>query len=162
MKKINLVISMVALVGAMSGARAIKLCQLDWFKAWQNKSGALSNTQKVIISHYGSHSEGGVWTVTSDQGSPGVQHTVSGMSQCTDDIGTTTTEENPWPSSTLADNTNCWCRMTSPNVGASWVFTGVYSLSHCSYYCAFLCAHCIQFDTGTSSCTRSALLALPQ
>jgi hypothetical protein len=149
-------------------AHAIKLCQLDWFAAWQSKSGALSNNAASYTSNYGSQAESGTWTVTSDEGSPSVQHAVSGISQCTDDTGTTTTEENPWPSKNLADNKNCWCRMTAPNLGTSWVFVYVISTSipgaapvpYCASYCAYHCAACVR-KGSEFSCSRSDVLTLP-
>ncbi|MDR1071648.1 MAG: hypothetical protein LBL21_03340, partial [Rickettsiales bacterium] len=126
MKRKNLIISIIALAGALASvvctASAIKLCQLDWFAAWQGKPGALSNSTYAAVSSYGSQSETGTWSVTSDEGGGGTKHTVSGMSQCTSSTGTTSTGTVMWPSSTLANNTNCWCRMTAPNLGASWVF----------------------------------------
>ncbi|MDR1071875.1 MAG: hypothetical protein LBL21_04505, partial [Rickettsiales bacterium] len=70
---------------------------------------------------------------------------------------------NPWPSSTLANNKNCWCRMTSPHVGASWVFLygALGTAAYCAYYCAYHCAGCVLYGSSTS-CSRSAVLALPQ
>jgi hypothetical protein len=51
--------------------------------------------------------------------------------------------------------------MTSPNLGASWVFMGVNSsVSNCALYCANDCALCVQFG-AVSSCSRAAVLSLP-
>jgi hypothetical protein len=51
--------------------------------------------------------------------------------------------------------------MTSPNLGASWVYpltSG--SAAQCAYYCATLCALCVREGTAYS-CSRSAILTLP-
>ncbi|MDR1071816.1 MAG: hypothetical protein LBL21_04195, partial [Rickettsiales bacterium] len=62
---------------------------------------------------------------------------------------------------TPSSNLNCWCRMTSPNLGASWVFNyAASSAAYCAYGCAGYCAHCVQSGVS-SSCSRSAVLALP-
>ncbi|MDR1071584.1 MAG: hypothetical protein LBL21_03010 [Rickettsiales bacterium] len=161
MKFTKSIIAIITLASVICGAHAIKLCQLDWFAVWQSKPGPFSNSRYVVVSNWGSQAEGGTWTVTSDEGSPGVQHTVSGMSQCTDDTGTTKTTANPWPSSTLAVNVKCWCGMTSPHVGASWVFLVEYgSAAVCADSCANGCANCV-LSGSYYSCSRSAVLALP-
>ncbi|MDR3208749.1 MAG: hypothetical protein LBT45_02770 [Rickettsiales bacterium] len=161
MKPTRIFISTLTFALIAGAAPAAKLCQLDWLAAWKNKSGTLSNSTYAAVSSYGSSAEIGTWSVTSDEGSSGVKHTVSGMSQCTDDTGTTSTNNVMWPSSTLASNVNCWCRMTSPNLGGSWVF--VYTSSSaapCAYSCANNCAYCVLLGTY-GSCARSAVLALP-
>jgi hypothetical protein len=141
----------------ISESHAIKLCQLDWFSAWQSKSGILPNDKGVYTRTYGSQSEAGTWFVASDEGSPGVRHIVSGMSLC----GNSTTSAIS-QSSTLADNKNCWCRMTTPNIGASWVFLRDWSsAANCAHECARYCADCV-WSSINHSCTRSAVLALPQ
>jgi hypothetical protein len=143
-------------VGILSDSHAIKLCQLDWFAAWQSKSGELANSTYAFTRTSGSQSEVGAWSVTSDEGSSGVKHTVSGMSMC----GNSTTYGSS-QSTTLVDNKKCWCRMTSPNLGASWVFLYDYDLViDCAYYCAYNCALCVQ-GRHVYSCTSSAVLALP-
>ncbi|MDR1071981.1 MAG: hypothetical protein LBL21_05055 [Rickettsiales bacterium] len=64
-------------------------------------------------------------------------------------------------SSALADNKNCWCRMTTPNLGASWVFYyASSSAASCAYDCAGSCAYCVRYGAN-NSCSRSAVLALP-
>jgi hypothetical protein len=156
MSVITLALAGAIVIGMISDSHAIKLCQLDWFAAWQSKAGQLANWTYAYTRTYGSQSEAGTWTVTSDEGSPGVQHTVSGMSMC----GSSTTSGTS-QSATLADNKNCWCRMTSPNLGASWVFLYVYSSAAvCAFLCAYDCAGCVQAG-GAFSCSRSAVLALP-
>ncbi|MDR1071347.1 MAG: hypothetical protein LBL21_01750 [Rickettsiales bacterium] len=162
MKRTRFIVLIIALVGATSAAGSIKLCQLDWFKAWQDKiSGTLSGSTYAAVSSYGSQAEVGTWSVTSDEGSPGVKHTVSGMSQCASSSGTTSTNQVMWSSDTLANNKNCWCRMSAPNLGASWVFLSDNgSAAHCASYCAHLCAVCVQLG-AVNSCSRSALLELP-
>jgi hypothetical protein len=148
-------------IAIICSAPAIKLCQLDWLSAWQSASGTLSDATVVVTSSYGSRAEAGTWAVSSYQGSPGIKHIVSGVSQCTDNEGDTSTGWNVWPSKTLADNKNCWCRMTSPNIGGSWVFLFAYSSSAgCAAGCADDCAYCIQ-NGAVDSCSRSAVLALP-
>ncbi|MDR3208358.1 MAG: hypothetical protein LBT45_00750 [Rickettsiales bacterium] len=135
---------------------AEKLCQLDWLAAWKNlgDSKTLSNGEMVKTMTYGSQSEVGMWAVASDEGSPGVKHTVNGISQCSNGsayVGN---------SSTGADNRHCWCRMTSPNLGKSWVFLYSHSsAAYCAYDCADVCANCV-LGGAYYSCSRSAVLAL--
>jgi hypothetical protein len=63
--------------------------------------------------------------------------------------------------STTSNNRNCFCRMTAPNLGASWVFLIDYgSAANCAQNCAYLCASCVQ-GGSSNSCSRSAVLALP-
>jgi hypothetical protein len=52
--------------------------------------------------------------------------------------------------------------MSTPNLGASWVFLLVsVSPATCAYGCAYYCAYCVGVGTH-NSCTRSAVLTLPQ
>jgi hypothetical protein len=151
------IIAFATIVGIclISAAHAIKLCQLDWFNAWQEESGTLSNSTFAYTRTYGSQSETGTWSVTSDQGSSGVKHTVSGISMCG-----SSTSSGISQSATLADNRNCWCRMTIPNLGDSWEFVRGLPTGDCASYCAHLCADCVQ-NGVLYSCTRSAVLTLP-
>jgi hypothetical protein len=164
MKYTRFIVSIIALVGVISGAHAIKLCQLDWLNAWKNASGVLQNSRRSqSVSNYDdTTSIGGLgrWSVTSDQGSAGVHHTVSGESFCSDKNSGVITDGSPSISS-ISPNNNCWCRMSAPNLGASWVFLHAYSIAaDCAYNCAGSCAGCIQYNMS-SPCTRSAVLTLP-
>ncbi|MDR1071238.1 MAG: hypothetical protein LBL21_01180 [Rickettsiales bacterium] len=52
--------------------------------------------------------------------------------------------------------------MTAPNLGASWVFLNdLGSAASCAVSCAVYCAYCVLYGTSYS-CSRSAVLALPQ
>jgi hypothetical protein len=52
--------------------------------------------------------------------------------------------------------------MTTPNLGASWVFLRDFgSAANCAISCAVNCANCVRFGADYS-CSRSAVLALPQ
>jgi hypothetical protein len=162
-KYAKLMISIFTFASIVSAAGAIKLCQLDWFQAWRSKSGILSNNDMSYTSNSGSRAESGTWSVTSDEGSPGVKHTVSGQSQCSE-TGCSSppcTTSMPWPSATLTANKYCWCRMIAPNLGASWVFDyAEASVNYCTNFCADFCASCVRMGLH-GSCTRSAILALP-
>jgi hypothetical protein len=99
----------------------------------------------------------GTWSVTSDQGSSGVKHTVSGTATCSNS-GTSVTSLDTL---TASNNRYCWCRMTAPNLGASWVYSHAdSSAASCAYYCAVDCASCVLYGSY-HSCRRSAVLALP-
>jgi hypothetical protein len=136
MKRKNLIISIIALAGALasivSAAHAIKLCQLDWFNAWKTAGGALQNSRRAYTRGNYDNSTGnggGTWSVTSDQGSDTVYHTVSGISFCSTSgsgAGPYTDGSPGFDTGTSSNNTNCWCRMTAPNLGASWVFLNAY------------------------------------
>ncbi|MDR3208962.1 MAG: hypothetical protein LBT45_03910 [Rickettsiales bacterium] len=147
-------------------ASAERLCQLDWFEAWKNASGALSNyrTSNSRGDYDNSTSNGGMgtWAVTSDQGSAGVYHTVSGQSFCSSVGNGTFTNWSPdFDTSISSNNKYCWCRMTSPNLGGSWAFLGDYgSAADCAIDCALHCANCVR-SGADGSCNRSAVLALP-
>jgi hypothetical protein len=129
---------------------------LDWLKSWETASGILPNNS---IMYSGSWTDGapGTWSVTSDQGSSGVKHTVSGTATC----GSSSSSATGLDTSTVSNNKNCWCRMTAPNLGASWVFSFADSSSaFCASGCAYYCAYCVLNGT-IHSCSRSAVLALP-
>jgi hypothetical protein len=171
-----IIILMLALIGAISDSYAIKLCQLDWLTAWRNL-GSFTNLSNYRYSYsrgnYNSshanndlYGDGGIgtWAITSDQGSPGVYHTVSGQSYCSSNNGSNTyTNGSPsFSTSSSADNKNCWCRMTTPHLGASWVFSSAISpAAYCAYHCANYCADCVRVGMNVS-CTRSAVLELPK
>ncbi|MDR2268755.1 MAG: hypothetical protein LBD94_01055, partial [Rickettsiales bacterium] len=76
--------------------------------------------------------------------------------------GACTTTSRPSTTTTNADyNRACWCRMTSPDLGESWVFLHDWgSASFCAYICAGYCAVCVQNGTSVS-CSRAAVLSLP-
>jgi hypothetical protein len=131
---------------------------LDWLESWKN----LGDSTMLPNSTYAytrSWTDGapGTWSVTSTQGSGTVKHTVSGMATCSNSsssVGDVNT-------STALNNRYCWCRMTSPNLGASWVFLNDKgSAAYCAYDCAYYCAFCVQYGRNYS-CSRSAVLALP-
>jgi hypothetical protein len=69
----------------------------------------------------------------------------------------------PNVSTTVSENINCFCKMTSPNLGGAWVFLldDNQSAAHCAYYCADRCARCVLTGNYGSSCDRSAVLELP-
>jgi hypothetical protein len=164
MKHAKFMVSVIALASIVCGARAIKLCQLDWLNAWKNASGILPHSRRSYTQgNYDTTGNGsGRWAVTSDQGSTGVYHTVSGESLCSDTNSGTYTNGSPSLSSTTTNNGYCWCRMSTPNLGASWVFvnTASGSAAACAHYCAYGCAVC--FDSGSyGSCARSVVLTLP-
>ncbi|MDR1071877.1 MAG: hypothetical protein LBL21_04515 [Rickettsiales bacterium] len=157
MKRAKLIVSIIALVGAVPGAHAIKLCQLDWFQAWDDLSDSIQLASSTSA-YTRSYTDGapGTWSVTSTQGSGTVKHTVSGMATCSSSNSDATSV-----SSTASNNTNCWCRMTAPNLGASWVFLYAHgSAANCANNCAYNCAYCVLYGTDRS-CSRSAVLALP-
>jgi hypothetical protein len=166
MKRSRFMTLIIALIGAISigmisDLHAIKLCQLDWFNSWVN----LGNSTELpngIYAYTGSFTDGapGTWSVTSTQGSTPVKHTVSGMATCnTSNSYSDATSVDP---TTPSNNKNCWCRMTSPNLGGSWMFLYTFgSAGACARNCAYECTLCIRYGTRYSSCSRSALLALP-
>ncbi|MDR1071399.1 MAG: hypothetical protein LBL21_02020 [Rickettsiales bacterium] len=52
--------------------------------------------------------------------------------------------------------------MTTPHLGASWVFSSAISpAAYCAYHCANYCADCVRVGMNVS-CTRSAVLELPK
>jgi hypothetical protein len=165
MKTIRLAISAAALISSVCGAHAIKLCQLDWLNAWKNlgNSTALSGMISHSQGNRNDTGNGGIgrWAVTSAQGGAGAYHTVSGESFCSSASGGAYTYGNPSFADSPSNNKNCWCRMSAPNLGASWVFLFSNSVAaDCATYCAPSCAECV--SKGTSgSCARSSLLALP-
>ncbi|MDR1071286.1 MAG: hypothetical protein LBL21_01425 [Rickettsiales bacterium] len=159
MKHTGLIISVFMLASAVCGAHAIKLCQLDWFAAWQNANGTLSDSSYKYTTSW-TDGAPGIWAVTSDQGSGGVKHSVSGASTCSN----SSTAPNSISTGNQDDEGWCWCLMTSPHLGASWVLYGntggPYPAFSCSNACARLCATCVQAGSS-GSCTRAAVLALP-
>ncbi|MDR2268808.1 MAG: hypothetical protein LBD94_01330 [Rickettsiales bacterium] len=167
MKRLFRFFSIIMLMTSTS-AHALKLCQLEWLDAWKNASGTLQNYRysysRSNYDYNGTNNNAGglgTWAVTSDEGSTGVYHTVSGTSFCGSTSSGTYTNGTPSYSTTGTNNTNCWCRMTSPNLGGSWVFlfdNG--SASNCAYYCARNCAYCVRNGTN-NSCSRAAVLSLP-
>jgi hypothetical protein len=103
----------------------------------------------------------GTWVVTSDQGSTGVYHTVSGQSFCSNNYSVAVTDGSPGISNASSININCWCRMTSPNLGASWVFLDpAGSAAGCASNCAAGCADCVLLG-ASASCHRPDILELP-
>ncbi|MDR2269092.1 MAG: hypothetical protein LBD94_02815 [Rickettsiales bacterium] len=170
MKKI--IITFMIMTMTLSSAHALKLCQLEWLGAWRTKpsSETLQNSRRAFSRNYDSTPDSGTWSVTSDESSTDVYHTVTGMSFCSSTNSGTYTDGSPsYDTSTVSNNTNCWCRMTSPNLGGSWVFLDVYgSASSCASNCAILCAnhcaancaYCVPYGTN-ASCSRAAVLSLP-
>ncbi|MDR2770340.1 MAG: hypothetical protein LBB08_02730 [Rickettsiales bacterium] len=62
-------------------------------------------------------------------------------------------------SNTLEDDTSCWCKMSDPVMGSSWIFYGRYNItSLCAGECAYRCADCIHLG-GAYNCSRSALIS---
>ncbi|MDR1071771.1 MAG: hypothetical protein LBL21_03970 [Rickettsiales bacterium] len=158
MKYTRLLISMFALIVAASDSHAIKLCQLDWFQAWIDR-GDSTQLASSTYAYTGSWTDGapGTWSVTSTQGSGTVKHTVSGMARCSNSTSNATSLD----ASTASNSRYCWCRMTTPNLGASWVFHyDAVSAASCAANCAHNCAYCVQ-NGKSASCTRSAVLELP-
>jgi hypothetical protein len=79
---------------------------------------------------------------------------VDGIAACLSSSGS-----NSVPSS-WNYGTNCWCKMTGPVVGASWVFYHTYgSNADCFAVCAINCAVCVRLGS-IYSCSRTALLAV--
>jgi hypothetical protein len=152
--------------GAISAAHAIKLCQLDWLNSWKNLGNAITlpNSRRTTSrGNFNTDGTGGIgiWAAMSDQGSPGAFHTVSGQSFCSDVGSGTYVNDAPHFNDAPLNNKNCWCRMTSPNLGALWVFlVADSSSSNCSAGCASYCAYCAHVG-AYGSCTRSAVLTLP-
>ncbi|MDR2770116.1 MAG: hypothetical protein LBB08_01555 [Rickettsiales bacterium] len=61
-------------------------------------------------------------------------------------------------SNTFSENRYCWCKMSDPYAGSSWVFyLPLGSGSYCAYDCAGSCSFCLYNGTH-HNCTRSALL----
>ncbi|MDR1071277.1 MAG: hypothetical protein LBL21_01380 [Rickettsiales bacterium] len=165
MKFTKSIISAFLFASVVCGAHAIKLCQLDWLESWKTASGVLSNSRYSCSAGNYDDSTGhggiGIWSVTSDQGSAGVYHTVSGQSFCSDNINGVYTSSTPSFNGISAYNMHCWCRMTAPNLGASWVYSNAHPRAAiCVTNCADICANCVLSSAG-SSCSRSAVLALP-
>jgi hypothetical protein len=142
---------------------------LEWQDAWKNASGTLQNARysysRSNYEYNGTNNNAGglgTWAVTSDEGSTGVYHTVSGTSFCGNTTSGTYTNGAPSCSVTGTNNVNCWCRMTSPNLGGSWVFLYADSAAFsCAGSCAYYCAHCVQ-DGASNSCSRAAVMELPE
>jgi hypothetical protein len=146
---------------------------LDWLTAWRDlgNSTYLSNYRSSYSRGNYDNSTGnggiGTWSVTSDQGSAGVYHTVSGQSFCSSNNGSGTyTNGTPdFDSAASSSNKYCWCRMTAPNLGASWVFQfdflSISTAASCALNCAFGCTDCVLYGENWL-CRRAAVLALPQ
>jgi hypothetical protein len=129
-------------VGMGTQAKAAGICEARPATVW---SSGLSSSTYAFTRGYN-----GTWAVTSGG------YTVSGISQCN---GSSTS--NP-SSTTDAEGVNCWCRMTSPVVGSSWVnlndvSNGGFCNFDCSKNCANCCADCVR-NSQNGSCTRSAVL----
>ena len=156
----NLKFSFLILALILSATTAsAKICQLDWIAQWKSAVGILANSLSM---HTSAWTDGppGTWAVTSDQGTPGINHTVTGSANCS--MSTTN------PHALEYDNKNtegvCWCRMTSPNLGAAWVLLGTipgnFAAYQCSNACAYECSKCV-LNESSKSCTRAAVLTLP-
>jgi hypothetical protein len=97
MKKITITFMIMTLT--LSSAHALKLCQLEWQDAWKNASGTLSASSYKYTQSWTAGAPG-TWAVTSDQGSTGVKHTISGVATCSNSetsatsLDTSTAENN--------------------------------------------------------------------
>jgi len=131
-----------------------------WLAAWRahgsfNAGGGGTGLGQSMAQAYTQHSPGGHWSVTAGAGAVAGRQTVSGISLCTADVS----GGNPgW---NISHGNNCWCQMTAPLVGQSWVFVlTLTNANSCAHVCAQRCARCI-WNGSQDSCTRAALLALP-
>ena len=140
---------------------AANMCKVDWLTLWRTMGDGVlfAKPYDVMFSRGYETTISGTWSFTKDG------HTVSGTSQC----GSTTAitgGSSDWhnglveiDTATNANNKHCWCRMSTPVTGSSWVFSNSYASSAvCARYCPGDCALCVRRGTD-SSCVRSALLA---
>ena len=124
---------------------ASMLCQHDWLADWRNHSGMLPNARVASTNS----SRSGAWAVGADIGGAG-QQSVVGISMCTAIAGHS--------GDFRPDGAQCWCKMTSPTVGANWVRHIDFGAdpNDCHINCAQLCA-----DGVRSGGIRSAVLDVP-
>ena len=136
------------------------MCKVDWLTQWRNKASAFAKPYNVMFSRGFDTTTSGTWSFSKDG------YTVSGTSQCGSSATLTGSGSN-WhneiaeiDAATNANNRHCWCRMTSPTTGSSWVFSYSHASSaNCALGCSGDCSHCVQ-NGAHSSCVRSALLAI--
>jgi hypothetical protein len=62
------------------------------------------------------------------------------------------------PDSNQSWGGRCYCRMTKPVLGNSWVFYDASANDTCYAQCAVNCANCVKNNTSGGSCTRAVLL----
>ena len=97
------------------------------------------------------------WTSTCTTN--GVSTPIKGIGICSANkgsaVGATATELEM--SSTVDENLNCWCKMTSPAV-SRWVFRASNTLGgNCARLCAYLCADGVQYFASIQSAMFGSL-----
>ena len=105
---------------------------------------ALNSRSTTCLSDYSQYQYLTDWAATCTTN--GVSTPISGIGICSSkdggSMGATATELDI--SSTVDENLNCWCKMTSPAV-SRWVFyTSLMSAADCAWNCAYFCAHRVQ------------------
>ena len=168
MKKLSFFIVM-KLILLSSGYANVQLCvpgEGGWLDSWRTATSTLPGSTWESCCAFTQGTQSGTWSVGSTHGGAGAQ-SVTGISQCSTSAGGTATGNvacpgasgqrcRPRPAS--ADGRYCWCRMTSPAVGGSWVFLDSNSsAATCATHCALSCASSVQ---GSAS-FRAAVLAVP-
>ena len=89
----------------------------------------------------------------------GVSTPISGIGICSSTSGSSTgqTATELDTSSTVDENLNCWCKMTSPAV-SRWVFSrSTTSAGDCAWLCAHNCAGYIQVNAAVRSALFGSL-----
>lgn len=141
---------------------AANMCKVDWLTQWRNMPDGttFAKPYNIAFSRGFDGTTTGSWSFTKDG------HTVSGISQCGSSnslLGSSGDWTNEYIGIDAAVNTNnkhCWCRMTAPATGLSWVFDrSPVSYRNCTESCPSHCAHCAQGGTP-GLCRRSALFAI--
>ena len=143
MKKALITTIIIIMAGPVS---ALTMCADNWLVNF------------LPLSSSGSSGRSGMWAVTGSAGSVGRQ-TISGMSICSMTPGSAATPCPGFPSvrcRNLVDSNfgpTCWCRMTSPKLGANWVFLRnfpIHSPSECENFCATDCGSAIIETDGSN------------
>ena len=114
------------------------------------------NSSTTCTSNYTAYYNKTDWAATCNTN--GVSIPISGIGICSSTQGTQyQTAAELDRSSTLDENINCWCKMTSPAV-SRWVYVSTPTYADgCFKLCAYYCANTIRIQSSTSF--RSALFS---
>ena len=172
MKKVLVMMVIVSVAGAVVGtgqpAHALTMCAANWLNSWRATSPeTLEGPGWPACCAFARNSQTGSWAVGSTRGGAGAQ-SVTGISFCSTSAGGTATgnvacpgasSQRCRPEPVITNGQFCWCKMTSPAVGGSWVFRFDFfgSAADCSTFCAHNCAD----NVRTNATFRAAVLAVP-
>ena len=160
MKKILVMVMVGAVLWTEQPAHALTMCATNWLDAWRTATNTQIQAGATIQQGRAFTRQGvnGTWVVGSSHGGAGRQ-SVSGISQCTTVEGATnpfsTHSEFTLGQAPASGGVFCWCRMTSPALGSTWVF--ITTDPACATHCASHCANGVQNNTAF----RTAVLATP-